>query len=198
MLNLFEASMVTLERQGEQLFLIQHPHRFTADQDAAARQAVKLTFSPSVLESARIESWREDSAAVIDVANWFISDLSGISQRVRFAAATGPGQPPPVTFDRQRSYLESIEAFPKNVNIRTRVTFRPQNPVGIASVPDGRYISLSIHYTLAELPANPMRTRLGDDRVGSILTAHKDFSQEDSTFFVRLVNRWRLNGRASG
>ena len=28
--------------------------------------------------------------------------------------------------------------------------------------------------------------------MGSILTAHKDFSQEDSTFFVRLVNRWRL------
>ena len=153
---------------------------------------MQLTFSPSVLESAKIESWREDSAAVIDVANWFISDLSGISQRVRFAAATGPGVPPPVTFDRQRSYLESVKAFPKNVNIRTRVTFRPQNPVGFASVPDGRYISLSIHYSLAELPANPMKTRLGDDRVGSILTAHKDFSQEDSTFFVRLVNRWRL------
>ena len=193
MLNLFEANVVTLERKGDQIFLIQHPHRFTADQDAAARKAVELTFSPSVLESAKIEGWREDSAAVIDVANWFVSDLSGISQRVRFAVATpGPGLPPPVTFDRQRSYLESVKAFPKNVNVRARVTFRPQNPAGLASVPDGRYISVAIFYTLAELPATPMKVRLGDDRVGSILTAHKDFSQEDSTPYVRLVNRWRL------
>ncbi|HKP29189.1 MAG TPA: zinc-dependent metalloprotease, partial [Gemmatimonadales bacterium] len=192
MLNLFEANVVTLERKGDQIFLIQQPHRFTADQDAAARKAVELTFSPSVLESAKIESWREDSAAVIDVANWFVSDLSGISQRVRFAAAQGPGVPPPVVFDRQRSYLESVKAFPRNVNVRARVTFRPQNPVGLSSVPDGRYISIAIFYTLAELPTQPMKVRLGDDRVGNFLTAHKDFSQEDSTPYVRLVNRWRL------
>jgi hypothetical protein len=97
-----------------------------------------------------------------------------------------------VTFDRPRSYLESVKAFPQNVNLRTRLTFRPQNPVAIPSVPDGRYLSVAIHYTLAALPANPMTPRVGDDRVGSILTAQKDFSQEDSTFFVRYVNRWRL------
>src|SRR5688500_20139469 len=37
-----------------------------------------------------------------------------------------------------------------------------------------------------------MTPRFGDDRVGNFLTAHKDFSQDDSTFFVRMVNRWRL------
>lgn len=192
MLSLFEADVVALERHGEQIFLVQKPHRFTARSNAAAERAVALTFGPSVVESARIESFREDSAAVIDVANWFVSDLSGISQRVRFAAATGPGQPPPVTFDRQRSYLESVKGFPQNVNLRSRLTFRPQNPVGFPSVPDGRYISLSIHYTLAALPANPMTPRLGDDRVGNFMTVHKDFSQDDSTYFVRYVNRWRL------
>ena len=57
---------------------------------------------------------------------------------------------------------------------------------------DGRFISLSVHYTLAALPEVPMVTRTGDDRVGNILTVHKDFSQDDSTFFVRMVNRWRL------
>ena len=37
-----------------------------------------------------------------------------------------------------------------------------------------------------------MTPRYGDDRVGNFLTVHKDFSQDDSTFFVRMVNRWRL------
>jgi hypothetical protein len=192
MLNLFEANIMTLERRGDQVFLLQKPHRFTGGKDAAVTRAVALTFSPSVVETARIESFRQDSAALIDVTNWFVSDLSGISQRVRFALATAPGQPPPVPFDRQRSYVESVKSFPRNTNVRARLTFRPTNPANLASVPDGRFISIAVHYTLAALPDVPMATRVGDDRVGSILNVHKDFSQDDTTFFVRMVNRWRL------
>jgi hypothetical protein len=192
MLNLFEADIMTLERRGDQVFLLQKPSRFTGGRDAAVARAVDLTFGPSVVDGARIESFRPDSAVLIDVTNWFVSDLSGIGQQVRFAVATGPGQPPPVPFDRQRSYVESVKSFPRNTNIRARLTFRPPNPVNLASVADGRFLSLSIHYTLAALPDVPMTPRVGDDRVGNFLTAHKDFSQDDSTFFVRMVNRWRL------
>lgn len=192
MLSLFEANVVAIERHGEQLFLVQKPHRFTATNNPAAAKAVDLTFGNSVLEVAKIESFRDDSAVVVDAANWFVSDLSGIGQAVRFAVSTVPGRPGVATFDRTRSYLESVKAFPQNVNIRAKLTFRPQEPVGFASVPDGRYLPIAIHYTLAALPAEPMTPRYGDDRVGNFWTVHKDFSQEDSTTFVRLVNRWRL------
>lgn len=192
MLNLFEANVMVLERRGEQVFLMQRPHRFTAARDAATARAVELTFGASVVETGRIEAFREDSAALVDVTNWFVSDLSGISQRVRAALATGPGTPAPVPFDRTRSYMESVKAFPRNVNLRARLTFRPPNPAPFPSVPDGRFLSLSVHYTLAALPETPMTPRIGDDRVGNFLTVHKDFSQDDSTFFVRMVNRWRL------
>jgi hypothetical protein len=193
MLNLFEANLMTLERRGDQIFLLQKPSRFTGGRDEAVVRAVDLTFGSSVIDGARIESVRPDSALLIDVTNWFVSDLSGIGQQVRFAVATpGPGQPPPVPFDRQRSYVESVKSFPRNTNIRARLTFRPTTPVNLPSVADGRFLSLSVHYTLAALPDVPMTPRVGDDRVGNFLTAHKDFSQDDSTFFVRLVNRWRL------
>ncbi|MFQ5680411.1 MAG: zinc-dependent metalloprotease, partial [Gemmatimonadota bacterium] len=192
MLNIFEGKLVALERHGEKVFLVQRPHRFTAKNDPAAAQAVGLTFGASVLESAKIESVREDSALVVDVAGWFVSDLSGISQRVKFAVSRTPGKPGSASFDKSRSYLESVEAFPRNVNVRAKLTFKPSQPVGFPSVPDGRFLPVSIHYTLAELPEEPMTPRYGDDRVGSFWTVHKDFSQEDSTFFVRLVNRWRL------
>lgn len=192
MLSLFEANVVSIERHGEQVYLIQKPHRFTAVGNPAAARAVDLTFGSSVLEVAKIESFRDDSAVVIDAANWFVSDLSGIGQAVRFAVSTVPGRPGAATFDRSRSYLESVKAFPQNINVRAKLTFRPQEPVGFVSVPDGRYLPLAIHYTLAALPAEPMTPRYGDDRVGNFWTVHKDFSQEDSTTFVRLVNRWRL------
>lgn len=192
MLNLFEGNVMTLQRSGDQVFLLQQPHRFTGGRDSAVARAVALSFGPSVVESARIESVRPDSAVLIDVTNWFVSDLSGISMRVRQALASGPGTPPPVPFDRQRSYVESVKSFPRNTNVRARLTFRPPNPVSLPSVADGRYLSLSVHYTLAALPEVPMTPRTGDDRVGNFLTVHKDFSQDDSTFFVRMVNRWRL------
>ena len=199
MLNLFEGDVVSLERHGEQVFLLQRPHRYTAVNNPAAARAVDLTFGSSVLESAKIESFRDDSAVVIDAANWFVSDLSGISAAVRQAVSPGPGRPGVAAFDRQRSYLESVKAFPLNVNVRAKLTFRPGEPIGLPSVPDGRYLPLSIHYTLAALPEVPMTPRIGDDRVGQFWTVHKDFSQEDTTTFVRYVNRWRLEpGEAVG
>jgi hypothetical protein len=192
MLNIFEGQVMTLERRGDRVMLLQRPHRFVAKEGGAAQQAVNLTFGSSVIDQAKIESIRDDSALVINAYDWFVSDLSGIGQFVRFVVSTTPGRPGVAAFDKPRSYLETVKGFPQNLNVRARLTFRPAEPVNFASVPDGRYLSLSIFYTLAALPEVPMTPRLGDDRVGNFLTVHKDFSQEDSSTFLRYVNRWRL------
>lgn len=191
MLDIFEGRIVSLERHGERVYLEQHPHRFTAA-DEATRRAVELSFSPSVVASAEIASIREDSALVVDATGWFVSDLSGVGERVRRAVGEN-GQPGTARFAKDLSYLEDVEAFPENVNVRAKLTFRPGEPAGISSVPDGRYLPISVHYTLAKLPERPMTPRAGDDRVGYFLTVRKDFSDDDDgTFFDRYVNRWRL------
>src|SRR2546428_13554262 len=49
------------------------------------------------------------------------------------------------------------------------------------------------HSPTCELPATPMRPRYADDRVGYFVSAMKNFSRDTAeTFFVRYVNRWRL------
>lgn len=192
MLNVFEGQVMALERHGDRVVLVQRPHRFVAREGGAAQRAVDLTFGSSVVEQAKIESIRDDSAIVINTYDWWVSDLSGVSLGVRFAVSTTPGRPGQASFDKQRSFLETVKGFPQNLNVRARLTFRPSEPVAWPSVPDGRYVSLSLFYTLAALPEVPMTPRLGDDRVGNFLTVHKDFSQEDSVTFVRYVNRWRL------
>ena len=186
MLDIFEGKVMTLERHGDRVFLVQRPHRYRAVHDEAAREAVDLTFSASVMEAAKIESIRDDGALVVPIYDWFVSDLSNIGRRVRGAADGN------VNFDKTRSWVESVKSFPENTSIRTKLTFRPQQQPNLGSVPDSRSISISLHYTLAALPATPMTPRLGDDRVGNFMTVHKDFSNLDSTFFVRYVNRWRL------
>jgi hypothetical protein len=191
MLSFFEANMVAVEKHGEKLYLVQRPHRFRASDDPRAREAVDLSFGSSVLETAKVVSVRPDSAWVVEASGWFVSDLSGVSEAVKNAVGEN-GQPGSARLDQERSHLESVKAYPENVNVRARLTFAPGEAVGWPSVPDGRYLPLTLHYTLAKLPEDPMEPRRGDERVGNFWTVHKDFSDTDSTFFVRMVNRWRL------
>lgn len=188
----FEMDLVAIEKHGERVFLVKRPHRFGAGGDPRAQQAVDITFGSSVVESAAIEATRPDSAVVFDATDWFVGDMSGIGDLMRDVASTQPGQPGGASFDASRSYVEEVKGFERNTNVRAKLTFRANEAVSLPSVPDGRYIPVTMHYTLAALPEVPMERRLGDDRVGNFLTVHKDFSDEDETFFRRYVNRWRL------
>jgi hypothetical protein len=123
---------------------------------------------------------------VFSAYDWFVGDVSEVSNRVERAAGGN------ASFDRARSYVESVKSFPLNTNIRTRLTFRPSDDPGVDSIPDGRSLSVSVFHSLVALPERPMTPRLADDRVGNFLSAHRDFSDLDGDTFVRYVRRWRL------
>lgn len=197
MMHIFEGNIVAFERHGDRVFLVQRPHRFVGGGDEAVEKAVELTFGSSVLASAKIESIRDDSAVVFNIHDWIVSDLSAVGEYVN-AAISRPGQQGRATFDKERSWLESVKAFPENLNIRAKLTFRPGQLVPFASVPDPRYLPVSVHYSFAKLPEKPMTPRVADDRVGYFMTVHKDFSNDDKDdFFVRYVNRWRLEPKGA-
>jgi hypothetical protein len=194
-MNYFEMDLMALERHGDKVYLVQRPHRFGAASDARAAAAVDITFGSSVVQSADIDAVRPDSALVLEVTSWFLSDLSGVGRITRRAARGSNGQSGSTNFDRNRSYIDSVSSFPENTNIRATLTFRSGGsgePSSAPSVPDRRFIPVTVHYTMAQLPERPMDRRIADDRVGNFMTVHKDFSVEDSTFFRRYVNRWRL------
>lgn len=193
MMSIFEPALVALERRGDQLYLVQKQPHYRATAGSPTAQAVELSFGSSVLDVAPIASIRPaDSAVVIDATDWIVSDLSGIGDAMRFVVSPRPGQPGRAMLDKKRSYVEYAKAFPRNVNFRTKLTFTPAEPVNIQQVSDSRFIPVSIHYTLARLPDEPMAPRAADDRMGYFMTVHKDFSRQDESFFVRYVNRWRL------
>lgn len=197
MLRIFEGNIVAFERHGDKVFLVQRPHRFVAGGDEAVEKAIDLTFGSSVLASAKIESMREDSALVFNIHDWMVSDLSAVGEYVN-AAVSRPGQQGRASFDKERSWLESVKAFPENLNIRAKLTFRPGQPAPFASVPDPRFVPVTVHYSFAKLPERPMEPRLADDRVGYFMTVHKDFSNDEGDdFFVRYVNRWRLEPKGA-
>jgi hypothetical protein len=194
MLGIFEGAVVALERRGDRVFLVRRPTRFTAPEGSPALAAVGTSFGSSVLESAKVESVRDDGTVLVNVYDWMVSDLSGVGERVRYglASPTTQGTPPAIAVDKARSHLESVKSFPENVNIRAKLTFRPNSPADLPSVADGRFVPITVAYTFASLPAQPMTARPADDRVGYFMTVRRDFSRDDNNFFVRNVNRWRL------
>lgn len=192
MLNIFEAEIVALEKRENKIFLVNKPHRYVAEEGTPQARAVDLTYGSSVLETADIAATNSDGVMLIDTYNWFVGDLSDISARVQRAVSNRPGQPGRATFDRGRSHVEMVESFPKNSNVQVKLTFRNQESSAPRTVADHRFIPVSIFYSIAELPEEPMKPRMADDRVGYFMTVHKDFTDTSEDFFQRYVNRWRL------
>lgn len=187
------ASIVAFERHGDRVFLVKRAHRFTAPEGSPEAAAVSLSIGESVLQSAPVATTRPDGAVVIDVHDWFLSDLSNIDRWLRQGLGKGPDRPGQASLDRSRSHLQAVKVFPKNLEISARLTFIPSEPAQqLDSLPDTRFLPLTLYYSFAELPAVPLEPRLADDRVGQIITVRKDFSRQEENFFVRYANRWRL------
>ena len=192
MLSVFEGLVVSLEKHEGKVMLVQHPHRYTAGGNDALEKALNLAYGTSVLETAKVEAFNADSSEMlVNVYDWFVGDLAGISQRLKYAVGEN-GRPGRVSFDKNRSHLEKVQAFAENVNIQAKLTFNNAEDNAPRTVADGRYIPLSLFYTMVKLPEDPMEPRMADDRAGYFMTVHKDFSDESNDFFKRYVNRWRL------
>ena len=73
----------------------------------------------------------------------------------------------------------------------------PPNPALMPNppraLPDARSFFVSLAYTLAPLPAEPMKTRRADQRVGFFTNAYTDFGNEfEGDRRSHLAQRWRL------
>jgi len=183
--------LLEFHRSGDRVLVIEKNTRFTAPAGSPIEKARDLSVGHSVIASLKIESVNDSSKAVlVDLAPFLVSDLPDIGEWMR-GAFSGKG----VKFDKERSALSSVKTFPENVEIEALLTYSPNDRqnFGLATVPDDRFIPVTIHYSFSKLPEKPMLPRLGDDRTGYFLTVMKDFSRDTKEhFFVRYANRWRL------
>ena len=183
--------LVEFHRAGDRVLVIQKNTRFTAPAGSAVDKARDLSMGNSVLASLKIESIHDSTKALlVDLAPFLVSDLPDIGEWMRGAFSNKA-----VRFDKDRSALSKVKVFPENVELEALLTYTPNDRqnFGLATVPDDRYIPVTIHYSFSKLPERPMVPRLADDRTGYFLTVLKDFSRDTQEhFFVRYVNRWRL------
>lgn len=181
--------LAQFERYGDHVFLVMPNVRITADgPDSAYKRAVDLSIGGSVVQSFKIES-EKDSTVLIDVAPLFVSDVLDLSTRLKGSTQKS------FRFDKERSSLVTHKVFPKNVEVEALLTYSPSDRenLNLSTVPDSRYVPISVHYSFLELPSEPYVPRLADDRVGFFIDAYKDMSHDyKDDYWVRYINRWKL------
>ncbi|MGJ3247975.1 MAG: zinc-dependent metalloprotease [Elainellaceae cyanobacterium] len=178
--------------QNSVQFVIPNTYFQTASTDPQ-RRSVERSFSDSVLATVPIESIHPERNTLLIDLNALISsgnDLPGLSQEFSWILGSA------YTANRETSYIQSIKAFPLNLEIDSVYGFSGigESPFLLESVPDSRSFNLTVHYSISQLPQNNhYRPRLADERVGYFVTAFQNLSESiQRESFVRYIHRWHL------
>jgi hypothetical protein len=193
---------VVFKKIGNQVQLIAKNTEYYATPGTPQALAVTQAFSDSLLASATVLSapHTESKALLIDASALLFNDIPGYSTRLETAYRI------PYVLDRSNSSFskiyteESLSGLLVNSHFFTpRLTAAPlvPSPVTIPTppqtTPDPRSFFVGFYYSFAALPAEIMRPRLADDRIGHFVTTSYDFTEDTQPKTSRhIVNRWRL------
>ena len=158
-----------------------------ADSLPVHEAVVNSNFEP-VLYAFDIKALKKDSinpATVIEVGDLFEKDVNALGMpdfyRKWFKVSR---------LDNDRSYVESVKSYPLNIEARHVKTYLAS---AAPSNGDLGSISIEINNSMILLPAEPMKKRYYDERVGWFARGQVDYgldAQESKT--VTFLDRWRL------
>ncbi|WP_149241377.1 zinc-dependent metalloprotease [Dyadobacter sp. 32] len=174
----------------------------SADSTKPIFQAVKNSNSDPIIGVFEIKAIKKDpkgNSSVIEVTDFFNTDnqvfsLGSIDKQLHKIAA----------FKKESSFIEKINTYPINTEIRTVKTFAVTPPV-ISTSPtptigsyfpaglDAGVVTFEMNTSLILLPKNPMRKRLFDSRVGYFANQYSVFGEESQRSDTEVFAvRWRL------
>ncbi|MEL0274349.1 MAG: zinc-dependent metalloprotease [Flavobacteriaceae bacterium] len=124
-------------------------------------------------------------SSLIEVTKLFTNDVKtlGISNRYKKRYKIS-------SVDTKRSYIESIKAYPLNIEARHVKTYKSSAPPSNGSL---QAFSVEINNSMILLPEKPMKRRYFDRRVGWFARSQVDYglaAQESKS--VTYLDRWRL------
>jgi hypothetical protein len=196
--------VVVLKRVGNTVQLLAKNLAVRAPAGTPLEVALRESYSDSLLAATAVASAQhpERKSILVDAAALFSGDLAGATTELDAAYRIG------YTLDRANTSIERVRATEQGTFITVRQHFAvpklPAPPVTPpppgtptpstpAALPDGRSLFLTFTYTLAPLPAEPMRPRVADQRVGHFTTAFWDFANtEKGDARTHYIERWRL------
>ncbi len=197
-LEITDTKLMRFERRGDKVFLVEVNPRFTANEGSAMANSLADNVGHSVVKAFDIESEHSESKALlIDATTFFVSDYAQVGTQLQ--AYYGQTNRP--SFQRDRSHVDHVGGFPRNVEIDAFLTYAANRPpqASWAGVSDWRSVPIGVRYSIFALPEDPMPRRVADDRVGYFLEAQRDFSKDQAdSQYDRFIQRWRLEKKDPG
>ena len=183
--------VVRWERQGDRVFMRDVIYDMVADDDLPIAEAVRASNTEAILQVFDIAALGEnEESVVIEISGMFAQEVPEFSARQALGARG---------FDRRRSYVDRITAFPDNIEARAIQTYtRPQDNNGGRGAGGGRGMrpgsaTIEMAFSMVRLPEEPMMPRLHDDRVGYFSVTQSDFGTDEHRMARRrYITRWRL------
>ncbi len=179
--------VITFERQKDQILIRKKSYSNVANDSLPVYKSVRANNFEPILAAFPIEALSKDSSGiVIDVTDFYESDVEAISGLVSFLRKQYQVR----RQDSKRSYIESVKSFPENIEVRHVMTYMAGNP---PSDQETATISMMMSQSMVLLPKEPMRKRFADYRVGWFSVKQIDYgSDEQKAATKEYIRRWRL------
>ncbi|MGH9787917.1 MAG: zinc-dependent metalloprotease [Candidatus Acidiferrales bacterium] len=190
-------ALVRFERVGPRVLLVERSLQYRAEtENAALARGVEQQFARSVLAGFAVEA-EEGGRVLIDATSFFLDDQLDVRRQLK-QARQGTFR---VDAGRSAIHLARTKAFPQNTEVEALVTLASDEPGPVVSrvTPTGRWLTVHQHHSLVALPAQPMRPRRFDPRVGNIPLVFQDYAQPlEGRLEQRRIMRWRLEKATPG
>ena len=180
----YDTQVIRWEREGNRILLRAVSHAKRADPVDPVRDALQHVGFEPIIAALPVEA-EGTSTTVVEVTSLYTTGNPnfGLDRDRRQRWEVG-------SVDPARSNLRWIRTFPTNVEVRNVLTYEADAPPALERT---GALSLLANHSMILLPAEPMKPRLHDERVGMITVETLDYST-DSHFPEprRYVQRFRL------
>ncbi len=174
--------VVRWELREDTVLLREIEYLIRADLEDPIKNAVEASSVEPILAAYPVAAYGKDKRPVIDVTSLFNTDIPEFVPRTRRSAAAG-------IVDPKRTFIEKIKAFPRNIETRVLVTYRPRSgaggmgpsgpPAPSPGEPNQSGVTVELHHSMVKLPNEPMRPRRFDNRVGFFRVTFEDYGTSE-------------------
>ena len=194
--------VIEFRRIHNQVQMIARNERFVARPGTPEGRAIAAAFSPSLLASAAVASQPhpERKSVLVEMNALFLNDMLGLGMELQRAFRQNygfDGRNSAITVVRGKADLVAFEVLAHfatgSIAVNTNPASGMPGPSTPKSLPDARSMFMTLHYSIARLPAVPMAARVSDPRIGFFTARVQNYGDDLArTPTVRYVQRWRL------